>query len=195
MKTIHPGQTDIFAELESIDRQERTAGIRGFTPSGEYTPDELDDALVAWADRHGSLGCMPRSHMWHNGLSGACGGYGSHMPREMTADLRCGAHIKQECSCAGDLVYRIYCHECCWWTGIYESREAAVLAQLDHCWPGWRELDPLPHRGPVPAGYPERWKQGGAPVITQRTAPSTRSVLGFSPFGGFDIAAVTAGRT
>ena len=80
----------------------------------------------------------------------------------VTADLRCRHFSPETCVCPGDLIDRIYCAECQWWTGIYANESHAAVDYLDHCWPGWRDLPVLPEGGPdrpikIPKDYPEEW--------------------------------------
>ena len=203
------GQLDILAVLEEQETRERSAetaarlGITGFTNSVQFTPDELEEAFDAWRHTNGSFGSYNRSHMWKLGY--CSGGSGAHASIEMTADLSSGwpDRLQPPRLGPGGLVYRTYCHDCRWWTPIVESSREASIAYLDHCWPGWRGLPPVPQKGeykrPQPAsalpdGYPEEWKLPGAPTINydpaRFTAPKAARpsfTAGYSVFGGMGI--------
>ena len=113
-------------------------------------------------------------------------------------DLRCQHYQHRgECSCIGNLTYRVYCHGCDHWSEICESENGAWESHLDHCWPGWRELPvvetTMKNYNYVfhwPKDYPETWKVPGAPVRDCRGELATRHVPGASPFGGVKAAAV-----
>lgn len=204
------GQLDILAVLAEEEARERSEeiGLTSFTTSSAYTPQELDDAARARYSR-GDLGGIQSTHMWRYGMGGA-EWTGAHMPVEMTADLRTlntdhriGEDHKWLPGPEGYLE-RLYCTECEWWTGIYDSRWEAPMEYLDHCWPGWRALPPIPFKrkdrigapkpSEVPADYPEEWKAPGAPSINWQnpghTPPPTNRpsfIQGYSAFGGMGV--------
>lgn len=187
------GQLDIFAVIDAADREERARDLPiHFTTDPTLTPDDLADALQVWIDRHGRLGCWPDSHMWHPAIVGPYGTHGPHSAYAVTADLRCRHFSPETCVCPGDLIDRIYCAECQWWTGIYANESHAAVDYLDHCWPGWRDLPVLPEGGPdrpikIPKDYPEEWNAPGAPVLIDGGADRKAAVWGRSPLGGYDV--------
>ena len=187
-------QMDIFSELEAIDRTECTAHLpRTFTAEVAYTANELNEAFEAWTADNGFSDRIRRSRMWNPASCEPFGTSHPHSPWVMTADLRCDHHGTQ-CHCIGDLLYRVYCSDCQWWTPSSCDEGEAVRAYHDHCWPGWRDLPvlirpSLDHRPNFPADYPQEWQVPGAPIVTRRTSPGTRNVPGYSPFGGYDMTA------
>lgn len=187
------GQLDIFAVIDAADREERAQDLPiHFTTDPTLTPDDLADARQVWIDRHGLMGAMPLSHMWHSAIVGPYGNPGSHSAYAVTADLRCRHFRPDVCVCLGDLVERIYCADCQWWTGIYTNDSTAAVEYLDHCWPGWRDLPPLPEPKPekaikIPKDYPEEWNVPGAPILIDGGADRKAAVWGRSPLGGYDV--------
>lgn len=67
----------------------------------------------------------------------------------------------------------------------------------DHAMPGWRDLPVRPSGLKAAAleawldAYPSGWKRPGAPIRTVRDPHGTRHVPGRSPWGGYDLAAIS----
>ena len=187
------GQLDIFGVIDAADHEERAKDLPiHFTTDPTLTPDDLADAMQVWIDRHGRFGCHVNSNMWHPAIVGPYGTNGPHSAYAVTADLRCGHHGRAGCSCPGDLVDRIYCADCQWWTGIHDNDSAAAVDYLDHCWPGWRDLPVLAEpkaekRIKIPKSYPAEWNIPGAPILIDGGADRKAAVWGRSPLGGFDV--------
>ena len=133
-------------------------------------------------NRHPDLRRPPRPHGMLAqtatcGTAPAVGPYGTpgpHPAYALTADLRCKHYWREPCLCPGDLVDRIYCADCQWWTGIYTKASTAAVEYLDHCWtrmarpasPGRVETGEA-HQNPqgLPRGmehprrtHPHRWR-------------------------------------
>lgn len=187
------GQLDIFGVIDAADREERAKDLPiHFTTDPTLTPDDLFDARQVWIDRHGLMGAMPLSHMWYPAIVGPYGTSGPHSAYAVEADLRCRHFHPESCVCPGDLVYRIYCANCQWWTGIYARESASAVAYLDHCWAGWRDLPILPEPKPerrikIPKSYPAEWNIPGAPILIDGGAKRRAAVWGRSPLGGYDV--------
>ena len=187
------GQLDIFAVIDAADREERAGDLPiHFTADPTLTPDDLETAFQVWIDRHGRMGCLPDSHMWHRASVGPYGNSGPHPAYALTADLRCKHYWREPCLCPGDLVDRIYCADCQWWTGIYTKASTAAVEYLDHCWQGWRDLPVLAEPKPekpikIPKDYPEEWNIPGAPILIDGGPDRLAAVWGRSPLGGYDV--------
>lgn len=195
-------QLDIFTALAEEAAAE--AELTGFTVSDEHTPEVLLEAFELWKEAHGSRGAWARSRMWKPGLSNVH--TGAHPWTKMDADLRpCG--WKDGAEGPSYIVSRVYCWDCQWWTPIRTGGAGgAMVDYLDHCWPGWRELPPIPFRksrglsapkpSELPDDYPEAWQTPGAPSINYTdprftTPRDNRLVIvgGRSPFGGPAVSA------
>lgn len=183
----------------------------GFT-LGYYPPSELAHAYEAWCKEHGRLDSIALSRMWKLDVMDSPGETANgHSLVSFEADLRrCACGIRKGCSCVGALVQRTMCEPCSW--QAFGGEYAAIAAWHDHAWPGWRDLPVLPEAlrpigGGVGAGamekslakkarawleeaYPVEFQIGGAPMVTSRKPMFSRCVSGYSPWGGFDIAAV-----
>jgi hypothetical protein len=174
-----------------------------------FTVPELQEAWDHFVRVNGHFDSIARSHMW-NGREGSDATPG-HAMRMFSADLRCGHYSPMnwhgESSyhyCPAYLVRRVVC-ECTYATPISTSERAVVEDWHDHAWAGWRDLLPIPERlrggtgnsKMTPAlsdwvanNYPAGWGTDGAPIVTERdTAWATRHVPGYSPWGGYDLAA------
>jgi len=129
-----------------------------------------------------------------------------------SADLRCqcmfgyrtGSEFEEAgwCRCVGELLTKVVCDECSWHHIGTETQ--AVEAWHDHAFPGWQDLPmfPVKLRGSMgsreltekreawlEANYPDRFRTPLAPILTSRQKFGTRHVPGYSPYGGFDLAA------
>lgn len=105
----------------------------------------------------------------------------------------------------GGIQYRAQCPSCPRFQGPLREREDEAIEDAhDHAYPGWRELPAL-DPSVVLAGaraatrwmtwvaeatraYPPGWFQRRGPVITYRSAGSTRHLPGQAPGGGYDMA-------
>jgi hypothetical protein len=194
------GQLDLLTLLEL--ETPPTAPLH-FTV-GHYHPDQLDEAYAYRAKSEGRVGVSNWSRQWNERQTGRNVTAGSaHRTFTYGADLRCNEHWRNpECQCLGDLLYRVYCHDCDWWGGVHENENQAVEDMLTHCWPGWQDL-PLVTSSMKPSGgykfnipeeYPKEWQYPGAPVRTARTPMSGRHVPGRSPWGGYDVGVLEAGE-
>lgn len=187
------GQLDIFAVIDAADREERAGDLPiHFTTDLTLTPGDFETAMQIYVDRHGLMGCLPNSHMWHRAIVGPYGNRGPHSAYALTADLRCKHYWREPCLCPGDLVDRIYCADCQWWTGIYTKASTAAVEYLDHCWAGWRDLPVLAEPKPekpikIPKDYPEEWNIPGAPILIDGGPDRLAAVWGRSPLGGYDV--------
>lgn len=188
----------------------------GFT-TAYFDPKTLVDATRLAADAFGPWpfeGAPHISQMWSASL---CGGFMElehHDLYELTCDTRCKCQMRSlvadrvPCSNLGDLLYQSVCTKCRW--HYIGSEQQCVAAWHDHAFPGWRELPVVPldvrpfgggmhpknamekgqakkARAWVDEHYPDGWGVDGAPVVTEREALGTRSVPGYSPWGGYDI--------
>lgn len=209
MTAILDGQLDMLALLEAepavIDRGELT----GFT-FHELDPDILDTLHLAWSEAHHNLPWNEWRKFpgWHESVTGRNVSAGSlHPSFTYWADLRCNHWDKRlvaereadPCQCVGnDLLYRLYCAACDWWTPVTARENAAVELHLDHCWPGWQELPVIDSKAngagtytfPMPKKYPDEWKRPGAPIRDCRGNKhhGGRHVPAGSPFGGYKAA-------
>lgn len=178
-------------------------------------PEELTEAFARWVFENGRFDCLLRSHMWSPSyfLDRANQHTHGHDLRVFSADLRCrcwpnfkgtAAQWAESgrCSCVGGLITHAVCSNCRWHHIGNETQ--VVEAWHDHAWADWRSLPVVPQKvqrrkdngAPMPAltrwineNYPDAWQIPGAPILTQRTPPSTRHVPRRSPWGGFDLSA------
>jgi len=205
------GQLDMFTLLEAEAPDVDLATLVGFT-SREADPDALDAIALAWSTAYHDLPhtqwrMFPGWRASHTGMN--LGKNNPHPTFMYSADLRCrhwtqGTCAEREanpCLCVGnDMVTKTYCSACDWWTPIARSENAAVELQLDHCWPGWRDLPVIESKMKpaggyafnIPAAYPQEWQTPGAPIRECRgmTRYGTRHVPMASPFGGYKTAVV-----
>lgn len=93
----------------------------------------------------------------------------------------------------------------CTWHHVASSENAAVEAWHDHAFPGWRDLPIFPanlcggmgsremtpqRRDWIDENYPAAFRVDGAPIRTTRGSRiGSRHVPGYSPLGGYDLAA------
>lgn len=207
------GQLDLLAEIERIERHRTPHAPLRFHQDDTWTPGEIETAFELWAEEHGRLGCITHSHMWHEtdydhmGLDitdpaqlNAWAGDRRHLHLSFTADLRCIGHGRGHhgpCYCVGQIIHRSFCLDCQTWTPVRDNETAAVRDQLDHGWPGWRDL-PILHRTgiaadsplTIPEDYPRQWQTPGAPCLTARRPMGTRAIPGNSPWGGYDYGVI-----
>lgn len=179
-----------------------------------HHPDELDAAWRRWVEVNGNFNSIFLSRMWHRSHTSPHAVIGSHTIDQFDIDLRCaaGAHgwrattdePGRRCQCVGDITTQIICAVCSFHHIGTESE--GVEAWHDHAFPGWRDLPILPAklRGTMggtkmtpkleewfEANYPAEFRIPGAPILTTREKFGTRSVPGYSPFGGYDLSAGT----
>lgn len=177
-----------------------------------HHPDELDAGWHRWIDVNGHFNCIFLSKMWHRSNTVPHAVIGAHSIDQYDVDLRCAAGLHDEhratlglgriCQCVGASLTQIICRECSWHHIGTEGE--CVKAWHDHAFPGWRDLPILPEqlRGKMggtkmtpkleewfEANYPPALRVPGAPIITERSKYGTRAVIGYSPFGGYDISA------
>ncbi len=129
----------------------------------------------------------------------SCYGYPTH-DHDRT---RTQGETLRTCSCIQLTLNQAVC-TACEWHHIAETESECVEAWHDHAWPGWRTLPTLPDklRGKMgttkmtakledwfEANYPAAFRTPGAPILTDRERHGTRHVPGYSPYGGFDLAA------
>lgn len=191
--------------------------------------------FALWSGAYGNCGCSARSHAWQPSsvhFSMYRGGQAvtdfqldRHECVPLDCDLRrhryqngtwepvppCGHDAGAE---TGDgwrgLLYRGACRKAgCDWEGPVRDREnPAVEDGMDHAWPGWRHLPPVPKvpdqvgsgtskaamksveawTAKVIAVYPDGWLEAGGPIRTVREPMGTRHVAGRTPYGGYDLA-------
>lgn len=176
-----------------------------------FTADELSAAFDWYKKEVGNFDSFSRSHMWHGseGMKQTPG----HAVRMFSASLGCWHYrpvgwdgLTPFHHCPTSYLHRMVC-ECEWVSGISESESAVIWEWHDHAWPGWRDLpvvpkDVRPMGGGITAKtkapyawvlerYPADFRRPGAPIITERASGGTRHVPGYSPWGGYDLAAVT----
>lgn len=181
-----------------------------------HDPADLAAAFERWTFEHGTLGCIPKSHMWHSTptMGNANTLTEGHDLVVLSADLRCWCwpsfkgtvaqwEAQGNCSCVGNQVSQVICTHCRWHLiGVDENK--LVEAWHDHAWPGWRKLPVVPaavqkrndqnkpsskFEAWILDNYPLEWQKAGAPILTERGPIGTRHVPGRSPWGGFDLAA------
>lgn len=174
-------------DILDVITAEPTAAPQTYTTATDWTPAQLDEAYEALCKRAEVEGtrCGIRlwSHMWATSFA-TRPTRGAHPMEVVSAHLGCECPRGTDCQCVTALVYRAWCRDCAHWTAIRDDESAAVVELHDHCWPGWRELPvgATADRGP-------HWEQAGAPIITERAPHGTRAVAGYSPYGGYDLAA------
>lgn len=198
---------DLDAMIEEANPEPPRAPWAGRAPlrftTAPFTLNEFLAAFAEYVEIHGHSNCLAESHMWHKGYDGRATGTPGHSMQVLNADLRC-RHFGSPCSCVSSSLYRAAC-ECGWTSPVTETESFAIEIWHDHSWPGWRALpivpeDVRPGAGGitskskkalewVTANYPEDWRRDGAPVLTRRSGLGTRHVPGYSPWGGYDIAA------
>jgi len=170
-----------------------------------YAPEELDAAWARYIAEHGNFGCIPSSHMWHRAPC-APGGlivdaliFRGHELVIFTANTWCNAaehdHSAAPLPEGYRMCYRGICAPCGW--HAISDENGVVEAWHDHAMPGWRDL-PVRPAGLTPAAekvwleaYPGDWQAPGAPIRTPRSTGGTRHVPGRSPWGGYDLAAIS----
>jgi hypothetical protein len=192
-----------------------------------------------WCRAYGHFGSGIRAHAWHpssvhfHGRTSedvAAYQLGRHEVVDLDCDLRrgwqhreqkfapvppCGHDADAEANKAAGLwrglMHRGACRKtgCDWEGPVRGSEKQAVEDGMDHAWPGWRNLPPVP-RVPdnaweakrskpaakaldgwltkvVPA-YPDGWVEAGGPIRTVREKNGTRHIEARTPFGGWDLA-------
>lgn len=194
------GPTNLLDFLEPDP--DETAGLTDM--AGTFINPPHPDALHAAKKAHFQQ-CNVYRGTWrpYRGWAESYGrtGAGSpHVAQFFSADLRCRHLVAAPCHCVGDLLYRVYCAGCDWWTGIHDRENAATEEHLDHCWPGWRELPVIEstmkpdgsYKYAVPKDYPESWAMSGAPTRDCRglTKYATRHAPGCNQFGGVKTAVI-----
>ncbi|MDQ0854816.1 hypothetical protein QFZ79_002927 [Arthrobacter sp. V4I6] len=209
--SVITGQLDMLCLLEPESPTVDLSSLTGFT-FYQADPDALDAINLAWSTAYHSL---PHNEWrmfpgWRESQTGRSLGKDNPHPSFMyAADLRCNHFLKATCAyreanpcqCVGKgMVYKAYCTACDWWTPIASGENEAVELQLDHGWPGWRELPVIESKMKstggyafnVPATYPQEWQTPGAPIRECRgmTRYGTRHVPMASPFGGYKTAVV-----
>ena len=110
------------------------------------------------------------------------------------------------------LAYQATCltEGCKYHSGDFDRENPAAEAAMDHAWPGWRDLPPVPSMPHVESGrskaeqrkladwaarvnavYPAGWLEAGGPIRTLRDSPVVgRHVPARTPFGGYDLAVI-----
>lgn len=207
--------------IDDLLHEEHVAALPEWTgmPLGQlvtdyHHPDELDAAWRRWIEINGHFDSIHRSRMWHRSYTSPHARIGNHTIDLYDVDLRCKAGLHDEhratlglgriCQCVGTTVTQAICAECSW-HHIGTEREV-IEAWHDHAFPGWRDLPVLPTklRGTMggtkmtpkleewlEANYPAEFRIPGAPILTTREKFGTRSVPGYSPFGGYDLSVGT----
>jgi len=175
-----------------------------------HHPDELDAAWRRWVEVNGNFNCIFLSRMWHRSHTVPHTELDSHSIDEYSIDLRCaaGAHgwrtagdePGRVCQCVGDITTQVICAVCSW--HHIGTEDECIEAWHDHAFPGWRDLPILPAklRGTMGGttmtpkveewlqkNYPDELRVPGAPIRTTRGKYGTRHVLGYSPYGGYDL--------
>lgn len=193
--TIIDGQTDIF---DLLNHQPPTI-IMSMPDAGTFTrPGDLQAMYerreAHYRDHHVMKGNWRPYRGWET--RSASGKGSEHVAEGFSANLRCNYHSGIECYCVGTYVYRVYCHGCETWTGIYGKENEAWEAHLDACWLGWRDLPVVEsktsgysYKYNYPENYPAKFKTPGAPIRDCRgnTKYGTRHVPGTEPFGGVKV--------
>ncbi len=179
-----------------------------------YPVAEFDRTYDAWVEDNGRLGATYRYQGWQSGLD--------HDEADLSLDGHRVAALRAwvgpspnqlGAPDAGHFVHRAVCEPCEWASPPVTDRELRVALWLDHAAPGWRDLPPVappPHatgrakqhgaalekwRMAAEATYPAGWARPGAPIVTARMAPGTRTVGRRSPWGGYDVSDRTQGLT
>ncbi|MFZ2510992.1 MAG: DUF6349 family protein [Gordonia sp. (in: high G+C Gram-positive bacteria)] len=158
--------------------------------------------LDRWCAENGTrLDCLRMAHAWAAQYGTPVALRGQCHPIRISASLGCPHHVWDggPCECVGGHVYRTICEHCGWHSPATDD-SSAVLAGLDHAYPGWRTspIAPAQNSGGSQAKA-KRWAKNvvelygdrplGWPVITDRAGPGLRAVEGRSPWGGYDVAA------
>lgn len=203
-------QLDILELLDELDppppprMPARIFGYRGRTV-GDYQR-RFEQWCADSPDGH--FNSLMLSHGWvHNGMTNPITGQCD--PTLLSADLRC-LHAKygrcDTCECVGaELVHRTVCDHCGWHSIVVAGDQTRVIvAGLDHAYPGWRDGPLAPARPNGSTATLKRWekkvralygeRRWGWPVITDRHPPEVGSVKGYSPWGGYDVAAVIVAK-
>lgn len=118
----------------------------------------------------------------------------------LSASLRCD-HARG-CECVGrGGAYMAVCDHCGWHSDHAADETRAVVDGLDHAYPGWRDSPVAPPATFCDNKQKAAWQRtvrelcgdrpAGWPVITDRVPPGMRAVPGRSPWGGYDVAAVS----
>jgi len=179
-----------------------------------HHPDELDAGWRRWIEINGNFDSIWKSRMWHRSYTVTHTVIGTHSIDLFDIDLRCkaglhdaerdayGLGLGRICQCVGTTMSQIICSACAW--HHIGTEHEAVEAWHDHAFPGWRNLPTLPAklRGTMggtkmtptleewfEANYPAQFRIPGAPIITERGKYGTRHVIGYSPYGGYDLSA------
>lgn len=201
MTTVIEGQLSIFDVLVS-KAEELVEAASPIQEAGTFThPGDLEamyNQKRAWhTEYHVDNGNWRPYRGWT--AKQYSGKDSEHVAQSFDADLRCQHYWRNPCQCVGPLVYRVYCHSCDHWTGIYDNENLAWEEHLDHCWPGWQDLPVLESRQvgygykwEIPADYPARFQQVGAPLRDCRGNKHVggRHVPGMSPFGGLAVGSI-----
>jgi hypothetical protein len=205
--------------IDNLIHEEHVAALPEWTgiPLGQlvtdyHDPDELDAGWRRWIEINGNFDSIWKSRMWHRSHTVSHTVIGAHSIDQFDVDLRCaaGAHgwrttddePGRRCQCVGDITAQLICSVCSW--HHIGTEHEAVEAWHDHAFPGWRNLPTLPAklRGTMggtkmtpkleewfEANYPAQFRIPGAPIITERGKYGTRHVIGYSPYGGYDLSA------
>ncbi|MGP5256402.1 DUF6349 family protein [Glutamicibacter ardleyensis] len=196
MRPTMDGQIDAFdllMALQPAPEPQPVGDVGTFLHPGDL--EAMYDAKIAHhREFHVDKGSWKPYRGWS--AQEASGKDSAHQATCYDAELRCSSHWGKGCQCVGSLVYRVYCHDCAHWTGIYDDGNKAWEAHLDHCWTGWRDLPVLEskptgysYKWNIPDGYPEKFVQPGAPIRDCRgdTKYGTRHVPGHSQYGGVKV--------
>jgi hypothetical protein len=177
-----------------------------------------------WVELYGHFGCGVDSHAWQPTMN-VRDSDDPYLDRHdvflLDCDLRrfgldqslplppCGHGGPEDCGVLGALLYRSVCRKKgCDWEGSEHGRQnPAVEDGMDHAWPGWRHLPPVPRLpdnwfGPSKAAaksragweakvnevYPDGWLESGGPIRTVRRSMETRHAEHTTPYGGYDLA-------
>ena len=192
------GQTSIFDLLEvKAPTEDQLAVVDG--PGTFWKPGNLQ---AMWEAREAHFNKFRGTHgeEWqpYRGWDAdeTCSKDSDHYAQVFDANLGCRHFGTAGCYCVGGFIYRAYCHGCQWWGPIRASANAAWEAQLDHCWPGWRDLPVIEastsgysYTYHVPKDYPAEWQVPGAPTKDCRglTNISTRHVPAGNQYGGLKL--------
>lgn len=203
--------------IDDLIHEEHVAALPEWTgiPLGRlvtdyHHPDELDAGWRRWTEINGNFNCIFLSRMWHRSHTNPHTKIGAHSIDQFDVDLRCaaGAHgwrttddkPGRRCQCVGNITTQLICAVCSW--HHIGTEHEAVEAWHDHAFPGWRNLPVLPAklRGTMGGtkmtpkleewfedNYPAQFRIPGAPILTERGKYGTRHVIGYSPYGGYDL--------
>jgi len=201
MKRFVDGQASIFDMLaheteDSSDTGTILSDIGTFT-----TPGDLEAMFQKREQHFQEFNVMKGNWKPYRGwaVNTLSGAESTHQASCYDADLRCRHVGEKTCSCVGSIVYRVYCHTCETWTGIYGDENAAWEAHLDQCWAGWRDLPVLEgkqvgygYKYTYPEDYPAEFKRPGSPIRDCRglTKYGRRHVPGAEPFGGVKVGVI-----